>query len=318
MVILIILKSHYFFSFPLSCHSLLCYFFLLSNFIFASFQVRFQGRSDVVCHPAFISLHGITKSRLTRLALASSTSTCAPKDMWGKHTNSHQTSNMWSHKVVPCHEISLFKGKDLSFVSFCHFCYLLLKYVERHESSSSNALVKYSYYLKTFNEDFNFSLGYPKTDTCGTCDQLKLTLVLQKKTTLKMKMNMSPTSFSWEILQQSSYRHRNSQKNDHVATVTFHFQQNLPLPHIPVGDVFYMHQLWLYVFGVHSCGDNRVSMYCYPETTAGSDEVISCLHHFFSELPPEVTSLRLCVLWWVCRSKQSNPLSVYSGVCRQI
>ena len=193
MVILIILKSHYFFSFPLSCHSLLCYFFLLSNFIFASFQVRFQGRSDVVCHPAFISLHGITKSRLTRLALASSTSTCAPKDMWGKHTNSH-----------------------------------------------------------------------------------------------------------------------------HVATVTFHFQHNLPLPHIPVGDVFYMHQLWLYVFGVHSCGDNRVSMYCYPETTAGSDEVISCLHHFFSELPPEVTSLRLCVLWWVCRSKQSNPLSVYSGVCRQI
>jgi hypothetical protein len=38
--------------------------------------------------------------------------------------------------------------------------------------------------------------------------------------------------------------------NTHIATVTFDFQQNLPLPHIPVGEVFYMDQLWLYVFGV--------------------------------------------------------------------
>ena len=38
------------------------------------------------------------------------------------------------------------------------------------------------------------------------------------------------------------------------ATVTFDFQQNLPLPHIFVGDVFYVRQLWLYVFGVHECG----------------------------------------------------------------
>ena len=56
-----------------------------------------------------------------------------------------------------------------------------------------------------------------------------------------------------------------------------------------------MQQLWLYVFGVHSCGDNQVSMYCWPESTAkrGSNEVISCLHHFLSALPRSVTNLYL-------------------------
>ena len=76
--------------------------------------------------------------------------------------------------------------------------------------------------------------------------------------------------------------------NAHIATVTFDFQQNLPLSHIPVGDVFYMRQLWLYVFGVHECGSNRAVMYSWPEFIAGkgSNEVVSCLDNC---LPEEVT-----------------------------
>ena len=68
--------------------------------------------------------------------------------------------------------------------------------------------------------------------------------------------------------------------NKHISTFAFDFQQNLPLPHLPVGDLFYMHQLWLYVFAVHCCSNNEVTMFCWPEIIAkhGSDEVISCLH----------------------------------------
>ena len=49
------------------------------------------------------------------------------------------------------------------------------------------------------------------------------------------------------------------------------------------------------VFGIHSCGDSDVTMYCRPETVArrGSDEVVSCLHSFVSKLPQNITSLRL-------------------------
>ena len=36
-------------------------------------------------------------------------------------------------------------------------------------------------------------------------------------------------------------------------------------------------------------------MYCWPETLAkrGSDEVVSCLHHFLSRVPASVTTLFL-------------------------
>ena len=75
-----------------------------------------------------------------------------------------------------------------------------------------------------------------------------------------------------------------SKKNDYVRTITFDFQQNLQLLHIPVGDLFYMHQLWLYIFGIHSCKDNDVAMFCWTETVArrSSDEVISCLHSYLT------------------------------------
>ena len=47
------------------------------------------------------------------------------------------------------------------------------------------------------------------------------------------------------------------------------------------------------MFGIHSCSDNQLSMYCWPEVTAkrGSDEVISCLHHFLNQIPESVNNL---------------------------
>ena len=64
---------------------------------------------------------------------------------------------------------------------------------------------------------------------------------------------------------------------------------------MPVGEVFYMHQLWVYVFGVHNCGNNDVRMFCWPETVSGrgSDEVVSCLLLYFNTLPQHVTTLYL-------------------------
>ena len=70
-------------------------------------------------------------------------------------------------------------------------------------------------------------------------------------------------------------------KEDATTTcLSFDFEQNLPLPYIPTSDIFYLQQLWVYVFGVHNCATNLVSMYVWPESLAyrGSNEVVSCLH----------------------------------------
>ena len=158
-------------------------------------------------------------------------------------------------------------------------------------------LVSYEYYIQYFNENFNISFGYLRTDTCSMCEQLEVQLdaasdaikvsVRQQKEDHLRKAETFYSSFRTDT--------RLAKGNMHIATLTFDFQQNLPLPSIPVGEVFYMHQLWLYVFGIHDCGKNDASMYCWPETISrrGSDEVISCLIHFISNFPSEVTTLNL-------------------------
>ena len=64
----------------------------------------------------------------------------------------------------------------------------------------------------------------------------------------------------------------------------FNFQQNLPAPVIPVGELCYARQLWLYNFCIHDCVSNTATMYCEDETTAkqGSNKVASCLLHYIN------------------------------------
>lgn len=73
-----------------------------------------------------------------------------------------------------------------------------------------------------------------------------------------------------------------AQESDNFACIMFDFKQKFPLPSMPVGKVFYMHLLWLYIFSIHNCGSNDVCMHCWQETVAGmgSDEVVSSLFHY--------------------------------------
>ena len=64
----------------------------------------------------------------------------------------------------------------------------------------------------------------------------------------------------------------------------------------------------MYIFGIHSCSDNQVKMYCWPETLAkrGSDEVVSCLHHSLCIVPEGVTTLFLFSDGCPGQNKNSN------------
>lgn len=48
-------------------------------------------------------------------------------------------------------------------------------YLDKHEpqikESSAKPQVKEWLYQKIFNEEFNLSFGYPRSDTCETCDE---------------------------------------------------------------------------------------------------------------------------------------------------
>jgi hypothetical protein len=78
------------------------------------------------------------------------------------------------------------------------------------------------------------------------------------------------------------------QKDECVLGLCFDYMQNLPLPKIPVQDVFYLRQLWVNVFCVHNMKTRKYVMYVYHEGTArkGPNEVCSFLHDYMKQNVP--------------------------------
>ena len=52
-----------------------------------------------------------------------------------------------------------------------------------------------------------------------------------------------------------------ARERDDTECICFDFKQNIPFPHLPTGDVFYLKQLWLFVFGVNSAQIGKRKMY---------------------------------------------------------
>ena len=64
---------------------------------------------------------------------------------------------------------------------------MYLLYLEKHEpqvkDSGDKPQVKEWLYRKIFNEEYNLSFGYPRSDTCETCDLLHVAIQASKSDT---------------------------------------------------------------------------------------------------------------------------------------
>ena len=171
------------------------------------------------------------------------------------------------------------------------------EYEKMQRSEAVNPKVKYEYYREYFNTHFNLTFGTPRTDTCVTCDELKVKIddaVDEEKGKFQeeKELHLRKAQQFYTELRTST---RMAKDNENIASIAFDFEQNFPLPHIPAGEIFYLRQIWLHVFGIHDCGENNAAMYCWPETVArkGSNEVVSCLHHYLNGLNPGIERLNL-------------------------
>lgn len=74
--------------------------------------------------------------------------------------------------------------------------------------------------------------------------------------------------------------------NESMDVLSFDYQQNMPLPHIPTADVFYKRQLWSYNFCIHSAKTGKSYFFMYNESVAkiGQNEVISFLYYYFKNI----------------------------------
>jgi len=78
--------------------------------------------------------------------------------------------------------------------------------------------------------------------------------------------------------------------------LSFDYMQNLPLPVVPVQEVFYVCQLWVYEFCAHNMKIGKATFYFYHEGQAlkGHNEVTSFLNDYIrANVPEEITELHL-------------------------
>ena len=103
----------------------------------------------------------------------------------------------------------------------------------------------------------------PQVDVCSACEELetkhKFVKTEKEKQEIKMKLlvhKMRAKKFYKKIEQITQVCKADST----VSTIAFDFMQNLPLPNIPVQEVFYFRQLWVNTFGIHNLGTDDVSL----------------------------------------------------------
>ena len=163
---------------------------------------------------------------------------------------------------------------------------------ERSEIQAEH--VKEWLYRKIFNEEYNFGFGYPRSDTCEKCDMLKVASDNAKTEEERSEIQAEFASHHEKAAQGYGSLRSDSHKSDpSKAVITFDLQQNLPVPTLTHGSMFYSRQLWVYNFGIHDCSKDTAVMCMWDETIAGrgANEIISCLMEYISKLPPSVKTL---------------------------
>jgi len=261
-----------------------------------------------VCKKAFCSLFGVGKFVVERICYNLNNNIPSPTDGRGKHLsrpnrisdpilfqiNTHIQSipKYISHYSRHNNNEKRYLAADLNINKLYHMYlekYETELYIKLKNGEKIKPIVKYPFFAKHFNENFNLSFGSPKSDTCQTCDKLqnlisseedieiKSTLVSEKEAHL-----MKAELFYTDLRELS----KNARKNTDIEVLSFDFQQNMPLPHIPCGDVFYKRQLWCSNFCVYSAKTRFAHFFMYDESSVkkGQNEVISFLHYYFRNI----------------------------------
>jgi hypothetical protein len=282
------------------------------------FQIRNGSDEIVICKDAFCSLHGITANRVRRIASHAATNITSPCDRRGKHElrgnripdlvlsqiDEHIRSfpKRKSHYGRVDNQKRYYLSPELN-MSRMYLLYLEKfepdNYLKKKTGETFKPTVKYAFYRNYFNTNYNMSFGQPRTDTCQTCDKLNREISAGlndaeiKNLKKEKELHIRKADSFYENLRAETVKAKTDKTTE---TISIDFQQNMPLPHVPAGDVFYKRQLWEYNFCVSAASSGQSKFYMYDEMTGkkGPCEVVSFLHHYIENyVLPEVQTLHL-------------------------
>ncbi|KAF6036706.1 hypothetical protein EB796_004978 [Bugula neritina] len=146
-------------------------------------------QSVQICYKAFMAIFGITITRLKTIKKALSITGKPPVDGRGKHGNvanklPEQTKEMIRQHIKSFRgersHYSLGKSKRLYLPAELNQTKMFELFKEKHPDIK----VSQETYRQIFINEFNISFGYPRSDTCSTCDENRA-IVEQLKLVLK-------------------------------------------------------------------------------------------------------------------------------------
>lgn len=242
---------------------------------------------QAVCKKAFISIYGISEGRVRRLCNLYSQS-LTPHDKRGKHPKANTTPPEVLRKIHD--HILSFPRKQT------HYSGRTIEYLDARldiktmfslfKSKYPNLNVKYQFYAQYFKDTFSLRFGRPQVDTCIKCEELTVKIKSphlgeHAKRAAEAELAVHKRRAKKFHNKISEIRHL-CQTRDDVAGLTFDFMQNLPLPHIPIQEIFYLRQLWVNCLGIKNLKTKETVFYVFHEGVAnkGSNEICSMLLHY--------------------------------------
>lgn len=258
-----------------------------------------RGTTYPVCRQGFLSILGITKTRLAT-ALKSVTAGGSPmSDSRGRHPDArvvseearqHVLEHIRSFPTVSSHYTRA-KSPHRKYLdtglSIGKMYNLYTKWIKQEHPGS--VVVKESFYRHIFNTQFNLSFKPPQTDTCSKCDQLT--------TALKTARDHGDDD-TCQALQDELAKHKDQaergqslmklvarEADEDTRVLCLDMQQTLPCPRLATNVAYYKRKLWVYNLCIFDLKVGQPTFYMWDETTGGrgSSEVVTCLRKWITE-----------------------------------
>ncbi|RUS71872.1 hypothetical protein EGW08_020363 [Elysia chlorotica] len=257
-----------------------------------------------ICFKAVLSIFGITKSRLERIQKALTSTGLPPIDGRGKHGNRPRAFTDVKIQSIIDH-IRSFRGRQSHYtLRDSKKLYLpeelnVTKMHEMYMAEHPGETCSRESYRRVFVEKFNVTFGYPRKDTCSSCDSFKVELSKELPAD-ELRRLAAERELHWRksqvFYERKTAAAQEAQSSLQHAAAAFDFWKNFQCPNISTNDVYYKRQLSLFTFNVHDLGTGEVHLFPYDETVGrkGANDMASMLLFLFNEiLPKEVTHLQL-------------------------
>lgn len=162
-------------------------------------------------------------------------------------------------------------------------------FLEKHPGSK----ITYAFYRRFFKDNYSLRFGRPQVDACSKCEELnvkiKSTFLCESAKRAAVCDLMIHKARAKKFYKKIEEITELCKTRPDVGAICIDYMQNLPLPHIPVQEIFYYRQLWVNEFCVHNLKTQKAMFYSYHEGIAnkGPNEVCSFLKHYFDNFISE-------------------------------